>query len=216
MKKEFTKNDEFNTGVEKNMQAAFDKTKGNRAEEIAPSTIEALSRGDQSAFRIVYLHSYDKLKEFLTILLHNPEDAEEVVQDIFLHILEHPEKINPRMNFKGYLFTVAKTKALNLMARRKLDKKYYNHRLTQPDEYNQAPDETVMSNELSLLITAYIDSMPPQRKRVFEMNRLEGKSISEIAKELDIKPQTVKNYLQTADEKLEKLLTLFIILFISL
>lgn len=216
MKKDLIKNTEFRNEVDKTLQNVFGEVKGNSADTIATSVVEALSRGDQEAFQIVYLHSYDKLKKFVTILLHREEDAEEVVQDIFLYILEHPEKINPRMNFKGFLFTVARTKAFDLMARRKLDEKYYNHRQLQPIEYNLPPDEKVMTDELSLFITLYIENMPPQRKRVFEMSRLEGMSIGEISKALNLRPQTVKNYLQTADENLEKLLLLFVALFFSI
>jgi|GEM_PF-3486756 len=215
MKKDFITNPELSARVDKTVRAHFGKIKGNSADQIAQEVVEGLSRGDQEAFRTAYLHSYDKLMKFLTILLHREEDAEEVVQDIFLSILEHPQRINPKMNFKGYLFTIARTKAFDLIARRKLDEKYYSHRQAQPADYDLPPDETVMSNELSLIITAYIENMPPQRRRVFEMNRIEGKTVSEIADTLKLKPQTIRNYLNAADDNLERLISLFIILFIS-
>lgn len=187
----------------------------NSAEVLPRSVIEEMCQGDHDAFSKIYLHSYDKLKEFLNILLHNQEDAEEVVQDIFLYILENRDKINPQSNFKGYLYTIARTKAFDMMARRKLDEKYNNYHTHFKSDIEFAPDELVMTDELAVMVSIYIDNMPPQRRRVYEMSRLEGKSIKEIAETMNLSQQTVKNYLQTATNGLRKLLALFVVLFIS-
>lgn len=192
------------------------KTIDNKTSEvISQQLVEAMCLGEHEAFRKIYLHCYDRLKEFLTILLHNQEDAEEVVQDIFLYILENKEKIDSKKNFKGYLYTIAKTKAFDCLKRRKLDLKYSDYRMNSMAEVEPAPDHAVMAEEQALIIAMYIDSMPPQRKRVFELSRMEGKTINEIAEIMELSPQTVKNYLCTATGGLRELVTLFTMLFVS-
>lgn len=183
---------------------------------IAQPVIEAMCRGDQEAFRSVYLHTYDKLKGFLSYLLGSSEDAEDVVQDVFLYIAENREKIDPSQNFKGYLYTVARHMAGKKLARRMNDDKYADYRNNLAPDLALSPDEQVMTNELALAITIYIDNMPPQRKRVYEMSRKEDKSIKEIAEAMEISPNTVKSHLQSAMNGLRELIGLFLLLFLPL
>lgn len=185
------------------------------ADAVSPDLVQAMCDGDMDAFRQIYLHSYDKLREFLTFLLHSKEDAEEAVQDIFLYILENRDKIDPHQKFRNYLFAIAKNAAYKQMRRRKLDEKYHDYHLNYPPGFADSPDEIVMTDELALMISIYIDNMPTQRRRVFELSRKEGKSISEIAEIMQISPQTVKNYLQTATNGLRELIALFAFLFLS-
>lgn len=184
-------------------------------EIISQSMVEAMRDGDMDAFREIYLKSYDKLKDFLTFILRNKEDAEEAVHDMFLYILENREKIDPQKKFKYYLYTVAKNMAYSQMRRRKLDEKYNDYHLNIAPDFAESADELIMTNELALMISLYIDDMPPQRRRVFELSRNEGKSISEIAEIMQLSPQTVKNYLQAATNGLRELIPLFVVLFLS-
>ena len=177
--------------------------------------IEAMRDGDMNAFEEIYLKSYDKLKDFLTFLLHNKADAEEAVHDMFLYILENREKIDPQKHFRHYLYTIAKNMAYQQMRRRKLDEKYNDYRSNFDPDLALSPDELIMTDELALIISIYIDNMPTQRRRVFELIRNEGKSISEVAKIMKLSQQTVKNYLHIAITGLRELIGLFIILFIS-
>lgn len=182
---------------------------------ISGPVVEALRTGDEGAFRSVYLHTYDKLKRFLRYLLGSNEDAEEVVQDIFLYILENRDKIDSSKNFRSYLYTIARHMAGKQMARRKNVDKYIGYHTTLSPEFAWAPDEVVMSDELALVLTIYIDNMPPQRRRVFEMSRTEGKSIKEIAEALGISPNTVKSHLQSAIGGLRDMIGLFLLLFMQ-
>lgn len=207
---------EFDTSAESTARNVVKLYKAKDDIGIDRPTVEAMCNGDDEAFHKIYVRSYDNLKKFLTIILHSPEDAEEVVHDIFLHIIENRTKIDASKSFKGYLFTIAKTKAFNLLARRKLDDKYYNHRQNSlAGDYAATPEDVVMTDELALIISLYVDNLPPQRKQAFELSRIEGKSIGEIADIMNLSPQTVKNYLQTAMNGLRELITLFVVLFLS-
>lgn len=192
------------------------KARKKRGAAISDTVIEAMLRGDSDAFRTIYLHSYERLKEFLTILLHSNEDAEEVVQDIFLYIWENREKFDNGKNFEGLLYTIAKRSAFKLIRKRRLDDKFYQYKYHSTEDFSIQPDELVMTEELSLMISLYVNNLPPQRKRVYELSRIEGKSIKEIAEIMNLSPQTVKNYLTAASNGLREMIMLFVILFLSI
>lgn len=182
---------------------------------ISRSVIQDMCRGDHRAFRRVYLHTIGPLTDFLEILLRSKHEAEEIAQELFTYIWENISKIDPEKNFKGYLYTVAKNLALKQMARKKVERKYYDYKINAFRDFNLSPDEIVMNDELALLINIYITNLPPQRKRVFELSRIEGKSVREIAEELNLSANTVKTHLKLAKRGFKDLIGLAVALFFS-
>lgn len=201
--------DQVNRYIEKTVRRFENKT----SEFIARPVVEALTRSDQGALRSVYLQLYDGLKEFLKYLLNNDQDAEEALQDTFLYLMEHPEKINPDKNFRGYLYTIAKNLAFKQLINRGKSESYTNFRLKCDADFSMSPEELVMTDELALMVTVYIENLPPQRRRVYELSRMEGKTIKEIAEIMQLSTNTVKSHLQTANNGLRELISLFIALF---
>lgn len=53
------------------------------------------------------------------------------------------------------------------------------------------------------MLNAAIDKLPPQRKRVFTLFKLEEKSYNEISEELGIAPRTINEHIQKANEFLK-------------
>lgn len=207
---------ELEDAVEQIVEPLIPSAKTRRKQEIITAPIvEAMRRGDHPAFQKIYLHSIGPLTDFLNILLRSRSEAEEVAQEIFTYIWANREKINSAKNFKGYLYTVAKTMAFKQMARKKLDEKYYNYKLHAVPDFNSSPDDVVITQELALLIHIYLDNMPAQRRRVFEMSRIEGKSDAEIAEALHLSINTVRTHLKLGLKGLRKLVSLSIFLFFS-
>lgn len=68
--------------------------------------LEAISKGDEKAFEIFFLHYYPQVKGFITGLLQSPEEAEDISQDIFLMLWSNRSSLNTINNFKSYLFRV--------------------------------------------------------------------------------------------------------------
>jgi len=190
-------------------------TKNENHRIINQALIEAMCRGDEAAFRKVYLHSIGPLTDFLCILLQSKDEAEDAAQETFTYIWENRSKIDPQRNFKGYLYTVAKTTAFKQMARRKLDARFTDYALYHSSELDISPDEIVMSKELALLINIYFSNLPPQRRRAFEMSRKEGKSDKEIAQAMNLSINTVRMHIRLALKGLRELIAVTIFLFFS-
>ncbi len=184
-----------------------------RSEGITEAILAAVRAGDPDAFRMVYLHYVTPLKEFLTILLRNEEEAKEITQDVFVKLWEKRADIDPGKNVKGLIYTVARNLAMNHFGHRKAIDNYTAFARNQTLDYISS-DEIVIARETELLIQIAVSRMPDQRRRVFVMSREEGLSNDEIATRLDISKHTVDNHLAAAKKTLKTLLSLFLYLFV--
>lgn len=66
-------------------------------------------------FEDIYLSYFSKMKHFATEYVISDEDAENIVQDVFVELWENKEMLNMHMNLIAYLFTTIKNKCLNHM-----------------------------------------------------------------------------------------------------
>lgn len=91
--------------------------------------------------------------------------------------------------------------------------KYKTENLLQP-VVTECTEEIVFTNQLMQIISATLEAMPAQRKKIFKMSREDGMSNSEIALKLNISKRTVENHLTLALRDLRKTMKAFILLFI--
>ena len=65
-------------------------------------------------------------------------------------------------------------------------------------------EEDLYVKDLEILIALVVDTMPPQRKKIFEMSRYENIDNDEIAAILNISKKTVENHLNLALKEIKK------------
>jgi len=182
---------------------------------ITPQLLIRLRGGEHSAYDKIYLSCFEPINAFLRLLLHNRDEAEELCQEVFIKLWENHGTINPNSNFKSYMYVMARSVAFNHLKHKKVVEKYYNYRLNEQPGFESSPDEKIVEGELALLVKISLENMPEQRRRVFEMSRIDGLSNDEIADRLQIKPSTVRAHLHNAIKDLRELIALFILFFIS-
>jgi RNA polymerase sigma-70 factor, ECF subfamily len=160
--------------------------------------IEALKMGDRSAFERIYHCFGPKLHAFTRKLVHNKEDAEEVVQEVFLKLWERKHFLDPEQHFDSYLFRIAKNLVYN-KARHQVYEQAYGKYLTGQDEALQnTTQHQIEYQELNHLLEETYTTMPPTRKQVFMMSRLEGLSNGEIAEQLQTSNSNIENHINKA------------------
>jgi len=124
------------------------------------------------------------------------EDAEEIVQEVFLKIWESRNKIDAYSSFEAFLFTVAYNTTISLLRKRTNENKYLEHlkSLQQPDNSPDLIDE-IHFNELNNRVLSLLNELTPRQKEIFELSREEGLTHDEIAKKLEISVNTVKKHM---------------------
>jgi RNA polymerase sigma-70 factor (family 1) len=155
-----------------------------------------LKLGQESAFSKIYSHYKPVLINFIKSLIKIEEVAEDITQQVFLGIWLKRNEIDPEKSFSSYLFTIAKNSTLNYIRKDNYNKKYLKDNIWDEMLLGRCfTDEAVEHDELLKTINNAIGSLTDQKKKIFEMSRKHGKSHDEIASELKISKNTVKNHI---------------------
>ncbi|MFV0593935.1 MAG: RNA polymerase sigma factor [Draconibacterium sp.] len=181
--------------------------------------IRAFKKGDIKAFEKLFQKYHKKLYVFLFHLLHSKEDAEEIVQEAFIKIWEKREEFKEEHSFSSFLFTIAKNSFLNLN-RKKINLKVFEDHLDFVEITSTVKtDDYVLFKETKEIINIIINDLPPKRKEIFLLRRIDGLSRNEIAEKLGISITTVDSQLTKANiylkDQLKKYSVLLLILFLS-
>lgn len=126
--------------------------------------------------------------------IENRSDAEDLIQDAFLRLLEYRMMIR-RDTLKYFLFTIVRN-LLNDYLRR-----YYKRQEIDRYLYDTLPVTTVepesrmVADEIRKLESRRVSALPEQRRKVYIMSRFQDKSADDIAEELNLSKRTVENHL---------------------
>ena len=156
----------------------------------------------QNSFDRIYVMYYSRMLRFAKEYVVFEEDAENVVQDVFLLLWEKREVLDIRISLVSYLFSLVKNRSLD----------YLRHKVV-AEEYKQELSFKLMSleqlnytfsseEEIEKVIANAIDKLPERCREIFLKSRIEGMKDREIAEELNISANTVENHIAIALKKL--------------
>jgi len=192
-----------------------------RLKELASDKelIEKLRLGDVESFDQVYQKYAGKLYAFSLKYLKSKEEAEELVQSVFLKVWENQKNLKKDTSFKSYLFTIAYNEICNLFRRRKYLHNFISRNMSENSESSGETEDQIDFKFVLEEIAQIIDKLPEKQKAIFLKSRQDGKSTKEIADELGLSPGTVDNYISEALKFIRTNLKdkhLSVLLFISL
>lgn len=105
---------------------------------------------------------------------------------------------------KAYLFSSVRNRCLNHLEQLKVRNEYQEQLLQKGDITGLLTWEYYVESELREHIEKAIRQLPPQCQKIFIMNRFDGKSIAQIAEELEISPRTAEKHIEVALKKLRQ------------
>lgn len=160
--------------------------------------VKLLKKGDMASFDAIYNKYCHKLHGFVLRYLKQEEDAEEIVQEVFIKIWEARGKIDVYTSFESFLFTIAYNSTISLLRKRISETKSreYLKCLQQIDTADTIIDE-IQFKELNQKVQSLLQQLTPRQKEIYLLSREEGLTHKEIAQKLNISENTVKNHLVT-------------------
>lgn len=183
-----------------------------------------LIHDDEAAFSELYVRYKDKLYYFCLHLLKSKEEANDIVQEIFIRIWESRSFINPDLSFSSFLYTMARNRIMNYFRDMDIDIKVKEIIASQKITTEETAESQIIYTEYQEILRTAIEQLPTQRQRIFNMSRIENMSHKEIAAELNISVNTVQEHIsealkfikiyfnKNADLTMSLLLPLFILL----
>ena len=175
-------------------------------------------------FENIYVVHYSRMKRFAQEYVIREEDAENIVQDVFLDLWEQNFLLLTHTNLFAYLFTTLKNRCIDFLRHKTIVQNTaqklqddYTKALQMKFQSLEAFDEQLFSEpDIETVIQNAIESLPERCREIFVLNKIEGKKQKDIAQELNISINTVENQMAIAYKKLKEILKDYIPLLIFL
>lgn len=166
--------------------------------QVDGNAVSRLMAGDESVFTLVYELYSEKVYRLAFRFLKDKEQSEEIVQEAFINLWLNREKLDKDGNLWLYLFVISKRLSLNALRQIGKSSSLIEKLLQQISELQNTTEEEVRTHDLENYAQELINKLPRQQQLVFKLSRVEGLSHKEIAEQLHISPNTVKNHMVEA------------------
>jgi RNA polymerase sigma-70 factor, ECF subfamily len=143
--------------------------------------------GDAQAFNELYRRFRGPLRRFVAKLSCEQEEADEIVQEVWLAVIRGARSYRPSAKFATYLFSIAHRRLQDRWrSRGRRAPAFADADVTPdldqvPDDTAALPEEWAARAELRNALLAALDQLPPPQRAVFLMKAEAGLSLEEIA-----------------------------------
>jgi len=180
------------------------KPKNTSDTSIAEATLlQQLQKGNELAFVQLYQKYHAALYLFALRFLHVEMLAKDVVHDVFVKVWDNRADLAAVTSFKSYLFTACKNHILNVLDRAAKEAHIKQEIAKQMSTMEPSVEIAWFVAEQEALLQQAIAQLPPKRREIFTLCRLEGKSYEEVAKIMEISVSTVNDHMVKAMKTLK-------------
>jgi RNA polymerase sigma-70 factor (ECF subfamily) len=166
--------------------------------------ISRLKNNDQKAFDEIFNHYYSRIFNLAYHFLHSREEAQEIVQVVFIAIWVNRLQIDTEKSFSAYIQTIARHTIYNQLKRAVYRQRFIDFSVKQAEAEQSVAENTYEYKELQELLENAIAELPPRRREIFYLSRSKGLSYKEIATKLSITESTVNTQISKSIEFLRK------------
>ncbi|MGJ1211157.1 RNA polymerase sigma-70 factor [Sphingobacterium multivorum] len=159
--------------------------------------LQRLQQGDRQVFDLIFKSYWDPLLIYLSKLVKDQTDAEDLLQNIFVNLWNKTQS-SEIQDIHGWLYGAARKSALFYHRTQGNQKKLIASILEYIDVTGFSLSEQQQGKELQQIIDREIERLPAKMKEVFLLSRQEQLSYKEIAERLNISDQTVKKQISNA------------------
>lgn len=166
-------------------------------------------------YHSLFKEHYNSMCNYAFAMINNRDEAEDIVQGVFVDFWNKPDKETITAEFENYLIRSIKFKCIDFHRKEVVKRKYEEAAVHEQSQFDEEDNEE--NPALKDLINLSISQLPEKTQEVFRLSKLEGMSYKEIADQLGISPKTVENQMGRAfkmlREKLKNYKDLLILLF---
>ncbi|NLR82343.1 RNA polymerase sigma factor [Chitinophaga eiseniae] len=186
--------------------------------------LHQVADGDEAAFRQLFEIYADRIYGVAYTYTKSAHLSEEIVQDVFVKLWLKRTALPGISKIADYIFIIARNRIINELRRLRLEKNYLRQLFAEEGDSLRSPESEYVLKESRGLIAQAINSLPPQQKTVYQLNQLQGLKLNDVALQLGLSRNTVRNHLSRALQSIREYLhehsdeqtILFVIIFFSL
>jgi RNA polymerase sigma-70 factor (family 1) len=160
--------------------------------------VRLIVQGNEAAFEQLYELYKDKIFAFAFALSKSKDVAQEIVQETFVRLWEKRDQINPDISFNGYIKKITYHLVIDFFRKVKLDVKLQQKLQENMQELQHTFEDDLIGKDLNKLYQQAIDQLPTQKQKIYLLSRQQQFSYEEIAAELNLSKNTVRNHMTEA------------------
>jgi RNA polymerase sigma-70 factor, ECF subfamily len=173
-------------------------------------------KGDSRAFEVLLRRHERPVYNFLYRMVGNPSTAEDLLQDVFLRVINNAQSFEGRAKFSTWVYTIAR----NLCHDHGRRQKFRRHasldapvsddsdssRVDFVPSKDSSPHDDLVAKDLIARLELALETLSDDQREVFLMREKLGLPFKEIADVVGCPENTVKTRMRHALEKLQKAL----------
>lgn len=200
------------------MATAKKRTKRGLGEVTDDQLIAQFTKGCEQSFEEIVRRYETKVHNLAMRLTRNPEDAEEVLQDVFVTVYRKIEGFEGKAKFSSWLYRITVNAAFMKLRKRKQDQSVslddmlphlQNKAITQRNAFGARSDSLAMNNEIKDALEGAINKLPDDYRAVFILRDIDGLSNKEVGDILGLSIPAVKSRLHRSRLMLRRRLRRF-------
>jgi len=137
--------------------------------------VERLQKGDVEAFDLIYEKYSAKLYVFGLKYLRSTDEAEELVQSVFVKLWENYRNLRKETSFKSYLFTIAYNDICKHFRKRSYRQIFIEDAIYGNSQSSTEAEDGIDYNSVLERVWQIVDKLPERQKAIFLKSRQEGK-----------------------------------------
>ncbi len=164
--------------------------------------IEEFQRGNESSLAYFFKEHHRSLCYFASKIVKDERQAEDIVADCFIKLWDRRETFENADKIKAFLYIACRNNCFNHLRNEKRKTAAQELYLRQMDQDSDEIFYEIIDTEIVDILAREIESLPDKCREVFKLIYLGGKNTEEIAQELNLNVQTVRNHKSRAIELL--------------
>jgi RNA polymerase sigma-70 factor (ECF subfamily) len=172
-------------------------------DEQEKQLLSLVREGDVKAFEKIYNSYAPRLYANISKLVKSTTITEELLQDTFQRVWEHRRHIDTEKCFRAYTSTIARNLVydyFNKASRQRLLERYLQAR---GEKLAGEMEHRLEAKESASLFDNAIKQLPPQRKLIYTLCKIEGRSYEDVSKTLGISESTISDHIVKATKSIK-------------
>lgn len=163
-----------------------------------------LRSGSQTAFRQIYEQYSGRIYLNILKMVKAEQDATELLQEVFIKVWDKRELIDPEQSFRSYLFQIARYAVYNFIRKNKLEKQVQAYLSLHNTQLYSHVEEQLDEKQDEQWLSQTIEQLPPQRRLIYTLCKIEGKSYAEVSALLNISTSTINDHIVKATKYIKE------------
>ncbi|MEP7256856.1 MAG: RNA polymerase sigma-70 factor [Flavitalea sp.] len=161
---------------------------------------------EQESFRSLFDSFKKPVHDYAMAITGDHDAAEDIAQEIFINLWKKRAGLARIENIDHYIFRMVRNECMDFFNKAARDVKLANALKTRMTANSNAAFNQIDYKETISLIDKGLITLSPQRRKIYQLSRHQGLSLEEIAHEMGLSYNTVKNHLVEALRQLRKYL----------